>query len=497
MFLKQINIIKRLNTNCLINISNTKTIIVVERAFSSLSSVTSATKYIKYSKVLNRTFSRFSANNIMTGTDLFRISDYDCVGFDLDNTLLRYKVSAMVKLEFEVLAKYMVEHKGYSEKHLLRPFNDQIDFLQKGLIVDFHRGNIVKSNADGYIQKVAHGTKILCDAEIVSVYGSERKWSELDAFTKDVLVAWNGPAADKLRTLLDFFDMPASLVFARCVDSLDDISGSSENVTYNIWPDILDGLLNMYTREHFQNDKSEYFQALKERPTDYIHVASSKVLDFLKELKSKKTTFLLTGSHIDFATLTATHALGENWKDLFDAVVCFAKKPGFFNMSRPFVQLDGYEELLPLEYTDLKLNGTYSQGNWQDLIKLLAIKRQFTGEMKVLYVGDNLIQDVYAPATFAKCDTIAIVEEMLAEDSNEKHPDSILLKSLLWGSYFGTYNDPSLWSDIIRKHSKICVASVDVIAQNRLDHSYKCFTNEKSCDNGFYPNQPATFRQNY
>lgn len=37
-------------------------------------------------------YSRFSATTIMTGTDLFKISDYDYVGFDLDNTLLQYKV---------------------------------------------------------------------------------------------------------------------------------------------------------------------------------------------------------------------------------------------------------------------------------------------------------------------------------------------------------------------------------------------------------------------
>lgn len=38
-------------------------------------------------------YSRYSANTIMTGTDLFKISDYDYIGFDLDNTLLQYKVN--------------------------------------------------------------------------------------------------------------------------------------------------------------------------------------------------------------------------------------------------------------------------------------------------------------------------------------------------------------------------------------------------------------------
>lgn len=41
-------------------------------------------------------YSRFSATTIMTGTDLFRVSDYDYVGFDLDNTLLQYKVRILM-----------------------------------------------------------------------------------------------------------------------------------------------------------------------------------------------------------------------------------------------------------------------------------------------------------------------------------------------------------------------------------------------------------------
>ena len=68
----------------------------------------------------------------------FRITDYDCVGFDLDNTLLRYKVGNMMRMEYEVLAEYLVE-KGYSKKHLMQPID--VDFLQKGLILDFHRGD--------------------------------------------------------------------------------------------------------------------------------------------------------------------------------------------------------------------------------------------------------------------------------------------------------------------------------------------------------------------
>lgn len=465
---------------------------------SSNSSSTPPPKENKHQNLFNcklsRKFSRFSANNIMTGSDTFKISDYDCIGFDLDNTLLRYKLTAMVDLEYKCLVKYLIEHKGYSGKYLLEPL--QIDFLQKGLIIDFSRGNILKINADAFIERATHGTRFLSDAEIVKYYGEERKWSELVDFTKDLLIAWNGPAAEKLRTLLDYFDMPTSLVFARIVDTLDEEVGGEKLVSYNIWPDILDGLLHMYTREHFSTNKSEYFSALKKTPSNYMHRTPESVIKFVKKLKQTKTTFLLTGSHIDFANLTASYALGNDWKNLFDVVVCFAKKPGFFNGERPFIQLKGATETTAINQKDLQLNHVYSQGNLPDLLQLLAKKSP--SNSKLLYFGDNLIQDVYAPATFAKSDTVAIVEELLAEGirNNDKviHEDMAMITSNLWGSYFGQYDQPSLWTEVIRNYSKICVPSMDVIAAHPIDHSYVCFKDYRGNGCGFYPNEPISFR---
>lgn len=193
----------------------------------------------------------------MTGTDTFRISDYDVIGFDLDNTLLRYKVSAMVRLEYESLANYLVNVKGYSPKHLLKPFVDDLDFLQKGLIVDLARGNLLKVSADGYIRRATHGTRFMADDEICSRYGPERKWDLLVNYVDDMLLTWNGPLAKSMRSLLDYFDMPASLVFARCVDTLDEemgLTGAGEIKTghYEHWADILEGIFLLYSREHFQ-----------------------------------------------------------------------------------------------------------------------------------------------------------------------------------------------------------------------------------------------------
>lgn len=75
----------------------------------------------------------------------------------------------MVELEYKTLSNFMVNVKGYSDKYLLQPLD--VDFLQKGLIVDIHRGNLLKISYDGYILKATHGTKFMTDSEIIDVYG--------------------------------------------------------------------------------------------------------------------------------------------------------------------------------------------------------------------------------------------------------------------------------------------------------------------------------------
>lgn len=442
-----------------------------------------------------RHYSRYSANRIMTGSDTFRFSDYDCIGFDLDNTLLRYQIGNMIELEYGVMSKFLVEERGYSEKYLLQP--PDLDFLQKGLIIDFQRGNILKLGPDGTIHQATHGTKKMAEAEIIAYYGDEKKWEVTTEYCENMLVAWNGPLSEKIRTVLDYFDICSTLLFGRIIDTLDE--EAHERIGhYNIWPDILDALIHMYSREHFDQGVGGYFQALKQNPEKYLLRSSPKLVSWLRELKKSKTTFLVTGSHVDFANFTASYALGPDWRELFDVVVGFAKKPGFFTGAKPFVRLEGAVETEPLMASQLERNQIYSQGNWRDLSLLLErISRK--EHPRFLYVGDNLIQDVYTPSKFTKADTVAIAEEMAAEGMKDhphhSHPDACYLQSSFWGSYFVAgsnpqLEEPSLWADLIKRYAKICVPSMDEVARYPVDHSYNSFTESESCADGYYPAEP-------
>lgn len=438
-------------------------------------------------------YSRYSASTIMNSyrKDLI-LMDYDIIGFDLDGTLLRYNLQEMTTLICSVLKDFLVKQKGYSPALLEVPFD--MDFLQKGLILDGPRGNVIKLSNEAIILRASHGTRLLTDAEIVAAYGPERRWEVTDAFYNDPLSTWNGPASQQMRALLDYFDMPTALVYAQAVDIVDKDKGANYAPNnYKVWEDLLDGLMHIYSRDNFSNGKSLYFKAMRATPQRYILPSSDKLLGWLQELRrSGKKTFLLTGSNIDFANLTATTALGKDWQDQFDFVVTYAKKPGFFTMQRPFLKVDNeaQREVPDSELShqaELKSGDVYAQGNWQQLHSALAqLIGKETREARALYFGDNIIQDIYTPVKYGGFDTVAIAEELFLTEQKD-YPFNSVLSSKFWDSYFTIGNTPTLWSGFIANYAQICVSSMDQMAQTPPSERIVC-TNVS----GFYPSVPES-----
>ncbi|XP_011684430.1 PREDICTED: 5'-nucleotidase domain-containing protein 1-like [Wasmannia auropunctata] len=426
--------------------------------------------------------------------DAFRFTDYDCVGFDLDNTLLRFNVTNLVCMEYEMLAEFLVDKRGYSGA-LLRPLSDDdLDFMQKGLLLDLERGNVLRVSPDGVIRRACHGTRLLNVDQIRQAYPGQR-WDVTDTFCRDLISTWNGPLSLKVRSLLDYFDIMTSVAFARAVDALDEERGSPLD-RYNIWPDLLAGLMHMFSREHFQSDRG-IFGHVKRNPDKYLRKCCSTTISWLKEVKKRSATFLLTGSNADFASFTASYALGEDWRSLFDVVVCYAKKPGFFIFNRPFFDVVNNNET-DIVTQGLRRGEMYSQGNWNDLSEFLA---RITGKtnQRCLYIGDNLIQDIYVPNALARFDTLAVVEEQMSEGMLHHaltHPDEKVLNSKLWGSYFclkdSTVNVDSIWGHIIKKHAKLCIPNISLVTQRSLEEPIPCFDKDGKLYRGYYPAIPLS-----
>ena len=98
-------------------------------------------------------------------------------------------------------------------------------------------------------------------------------------------------------------------------------------------------------------------------PEKFIVKRRQEFRDWLKMLRANgKFLYVITGSHVDFASHVASYALGEDWMDLFDIVIFFARKPSFFLDRRPFWKLDGDQEVSPFTGWDaLDTNHFYSQ----------------------------------------------------------------------------------------------------------------------------------------
>ena len=104
-----------------------------------------------------------------------RIDRYDCIGFDLDHTLCRYNIGPMVRLEYDLLADFLINRRGYDPAIRDKTFDDGRDLVCKGLTLDCERGNLLRLHVDGFVLAAAHGSRQLTGAEIERIYGRCRK----------------------------------------------------------------------------------------------------------------------------------------------------------------------------------------------------------------------------------------------------------------------------------------------------------------------------------
>jgi len=251
-------------------------------------------------------------------------------------------------------------------------------------------------------------------------------------------------------SFMDYFDLAAPLLCARIVDVLDNINNDGKPMeVYYFWPDVHEGLRELYLRTHSAANHGGFFPAVKNNPELYILKRSQEFRLWLQMLRENgKFLYVITGSHYDFASHVASFAIGEDWKDLFDIVIFFARKPSFFVEKRPFWRLNGPVEVESFQgWEDLETGECYSQGNWKDLNDFFEYCTEWEPSNS-LYFGDNVLQDVLAPKKFTSTiDSIVISEEMLAEGmvgiDHLAHPDKDLLTSDLWGSYFYYARNPT------------------------------------------------------
>ncbi|GIY68384.1 5'-nucleotidase domain-containing protein 1 [Caerostris darwini] len=426
----------------------------------------------------------------------FALENYDCIGFDLDHTLCRYKLKPLFQLIYKSLTSFLIEKYDYP-KSLADLSEADLSFAQKGIVLDKLKGNFLKLDSLYRIVKASHGTRLLSPNEIIQIYGQNRIWEESKGIPHKLVEST--ALQEPFYVFKDYFVTPGAIICAKLVDILDKQEGKILK-EYHFWDQYIEGIFYIYDRSNFKNNSGMFFPELVKNPKLYLQPCPDSALNWLENVSRSKVIFLLTSANHDAAEFVAQQCLGEDWKKYFDIVITFAKKPSFFSNDTSFCLVDGDDEISGVKLKDMKSHLVYSQGNFRELQEVCATLTK-TECPKTLYFGDSLLEDVYAASGVAGCDTVAIVEEMLAEgmvDFPVQHLELQALTSKFWGSFFSTHlnngspgEDMSLWAHLLSQHSKLTVPSLESMAKLQMHDKISCFGSESSTS-GYFPGVPVS-----
>ncbi|CAD5111311.1 DgyrCDS627 [Dimorphilus gyrociliatus] len=441
--------------------------------------------------------------------------EYDAIGFDVDHTLVKYKIPNLFNTMHDLMTDFLVSERNYPEE-MKKPFSHFKDLCVRGLILDKRHGIFLKLSENGFILRATLGSTALNDEQIQDIYGD----GKIFPWFKDLIETVDN-LPPRFRIFENFFDMPGIVVTAKVIDvALKDIDIVKDEELVakkmsTVESDVMDGFRHLYNHKNFADNKT-FFKSLKEDPERFLEKTPEDVCQWLKKIRElNKVMFIVTSAYHDCAKFVLDHAYGTEWTDLFDFNATLARKPAFFSGSNPMYEVNdegGHGSVVH----EMKPNVTYLQGNKEILMKALK-KKTGKDQPKILFFGDSLRSDVFPSKRFADWDNFLILEEMEAEDweFHEHFEDSPKIKkykstepsqdekeyltSLSWGSLFtdGKSCDDSpepcmntLWGYIIRKYADVAVPQLQYIAKLPMDHKFAVFNHESVRQWGFFPRRP-------
>ncbi|XP_065281471.2 5'-nucleotidase domain-containing protein 1 [Dermacentor albipictus] len=401
------------------------------------------------------------------GAGTFCLVDYDVVGFDLDNTLARYRLPALFELIHRSVGDYLSTSAGHQ-----RPGNrlwaSARAFSQRGLLVDKKRGLLVKFDASGRVDRALKGFKRLSDSEVEQL---QKEYTGLE-FRRDLR------PSHEWYNFADYFTVPTEALYADMVACAKPAASLEP-----LWHDLFEGII------HFYRPGGPRATTLLRTPDVLIRPCPPSVKAWIQSLRAAGTrTFLLTGSEPLLAFAIASHALGPQWRDLFDLVIVGANKPAFFSsasLTFQVVQEDGSER--PLGHGEQLCAGiVYRGGNW------MALRERWLGGHRALYVGDSLVDDIVASQ--GCCESVAILEELTVEAAAPKlavHDGIEYLLSDVWGSVFASPQGPSYLTKAVCGAAKLAVPDVVQLAKLTQSTRIPAFDGTVGLS-GFYPRPPES-----
>jgi len=231
------------------------------------------------------------------------------IGYDMDYTLIHYRVEIWEQRAYEHIKKKLEELKWPVSALKFDPA-----LVCRGLIIDTEHGNLVKANRFGFIKSAFHGTKQLDFEDFRKTYArtivdlSESRWVFLNSL----------------------FSISEGCMYAQMVDLLD----QKKLPTPMGYSDLYDKVRSSLDAAHMEGDLK---QEIMSHPEKFVILDPELTQALLDQKRAGKKLMLITNSEWTYTRAMMTYAFdrfltdGMTWKDLFDITIVAARKPGFFS----------------------------------------------------------------------------------------------------------------------------------------------------------------------
>lgn len=322
---------------------------------------------------------------IFTNRNL-RMVSLEAIGFDMDHTLAVYNTPNFNKLCFDMAIERLVEDFDYPE--ISRTVQWDANAAARGLIVDKRLGNLLKVDAYHHVTRARHGLTFLDKEQMRSRYprGGVRLGSQ------------------RYRVFDTLFDLPEGCIYSGLV-ALKEQGNEFDHIDFiTLYDDIRRAVDTLHA------DGSLKIRIMAD--LDSYFLLDSNLLPTLEKFRAAgKKLFLLTNSEADYTAAVMDHLVGGppgSWVDLFDLVVCFARKPGFFLKGKDGKPIpSGAFPLMPNQ------RGRCFEGGDSFFLE----KKLGVGGDEILYFGDHTYGDILRSKKSVGWRTAMIVPEVEEEVS--------------------------------------------------------------------------------
>ncbi len=368
----------------------------------------------------------------------------EAVGYDMDYTLIHYKVDEWETAAFEAARDVLATH-GWPVADLAF---DPHEFTI-GLVFDLKLGNLVKATRFGYVVRAQHGTNVLAFDEQRDMY-------------RDDMVELSDKRFEFMNTL---FELSRASLFCQLV-ALHDAKPLAGVGSY----------ADLYAAIDEALGEAHMAGLLKAKivadPDRFVDVDPDIVQTLLDQRAAGKKLALITNSEWAYTSKMMDYAFepfcpdAVSWRDCFDLVIVSANKPRFFTATEPIFRIVDEEESLLVPHTGPLVTGDiYFGGNARLVEEAFGVSGGTP-----LYVGDHLFGDVHVTKDVMHWRTALIAAELEAEiaAAAEFADEQATLEALMKDKIALDRRQAQLRMEVINNSTKAVQAELSDITQQAI-----------------------------